>query len=211
MKKLYLASSIDQTAKSIAKDIGKDPKKLKLAFIITASEVEKGELDWLDDDRNGLIEAGFDLFDYTITGKTRKDIERDLGNVDVVHVNGGNSFYLMLQIRKCGFDEWIKSKVNTGVIYSGSSAGSIVAAPNIEIAKKIATAEYEKKLKSYKGIGLVDFIILPHWGSEYFKDLYLKKRLEIAYKPENKIILLNDYQYVKVEDDSYKIVDVRDK
>jgi len=210
MKRLYLASSIDLTAKSIAKDIGKDPRKLKLVFISTAAEVEKGDMDWLKNDRNGLINAGFDLFEYTITNKSPKDIKEDLKNVDIVHVNGGNTFYLLLQARKSGFDKWIRKAVNSGKIYIGSSAGSIIASPNIEISRKIETKIYKKELKTFKGFQLVDFIILPHWGSELCKDLYLKQRLDIAYKPENKIILLNDYQYVKVEDEKYRIIDIRD-
>lgn len=208
MKKLYLASSIDLTAKNIVKDIGGDPKKLKLVFISTASEVEKGKKDWLDNERNGLVKAGFNLFDYTITGKTVKDFNRDLTPADIIHVNGGNTFYLLLQARKNGFDKWIKKAVDAGKIYIGSSAGSIVASPNIEITRKLETKIYEKQLKNFTGFGLVDFIVLPHWGSKYFKGLYLNHRLDFAYKPENKIILLNDWQYVKVEDDMYKIVEV---
>lgn len=208
MKKLYLASSIDVTAADIAKDIGNDPKKLRMAFISTAAEPEKGNKDWLNDDRNGLVKAGFDLFDYTITNKTLKDIENDLKGVNIIHVNGGNTFYLLLQARKSGFDKWIKKSVENGKIYTGSSAGSIIAAPNIEPLRILETKIYEKKLKTYNSFGLVDFIIFPHWGSKDFKNSYLNHRVDFAYKPENKIILLNDWQYVKVENDMYKIVEI---
>ncbi len=151
------------------------------------------------------------MFDYTITNKTLNQLQKDLSGVDIIHVNGGNSFYLLLQIRKSGFRKFVHEHVDKGKVYIGSSAGSIVAAPDIEITKRIETGKYIKILKTHKALGLVDFIILPHWGSDYFKDMYLKSRLEITYKPENKIILLNDYQYVKVEDDMYKIVDVRNR
>ena len=106
MKKLYLASSIDVTAGAIAEDIGGDPKKLKLAFISTAAESEKDNKEWLKNDRNGLVKAGFDLSDYTITNKTPQKIDNDLRNADIIHVNGGNTFYLLLQARKSGFDKW---------------------------------------------------------------------------------------------------------
>lgn len=208
MKKLYLASSVDVTAVGIAKDIGKDPKKLKLAFISTAAEPEKGNKDWLDNDRNGLIGAGFDLFDYTITNKTVRDFQNDLQDVDIIHVNGGNTFYLLLEARKSGFDKWIKNFVENGKIYTGSSAGSIIAAPNIGPLRILETKIYERKLKTYNSFGLVDFIIFPHWGSKDFKNSYLNHRVDFAYKPENKIILLNDRQYVKVENSMYQIVEV---
>lgn len=154
------------------------------------------------------MKAGFNLFDYTITGKTVRDFNRDLTPADIIHVNGGSTFYLLLQARKSGFDKWIKKAVEAGKIYTGSSAGSIVASPNIEITRKLETRIYEKQLKNFIGFGLVDFIILPHWGSKHFRDLYLNHRFDFAYKPENKIILLNNWQYVKVENDMYKIVEI---
>lgn len=208
MKKLYLASSIDVTASSIAKDIGKDPKKLKLAFISTAAEPEKGNKDWLKDDRNGLAMAGFGLFDYTITNKTVGDFQNDLQDVDIIHVNGGNTFYLLFQSRKSGFDKWVKNFVENGKIYTGSSAGSIIASPNIEPLRILETKIYEKKLKTYNSFGLVDFIIFPNWGSKDFKNSYLNHRIDFAYKQKNKIILLNDRQYVKVENNMYQIVEI---
>jgi dipeptidase E len=214
MKKIFLASSINFTAGAIAKEIGKDVKKLKTAFINTAAEPkrEKRDISWLDEDRKGLSDAGFNLFDYTITGKTQKDIEKDLSGCDVIHVNGGNTFYLLLQAKKSGFDKFIRKFVEKGGIYIGSSAGSIIASPNIAVTRHLDTKQYEEelsKLNSTESFGLVDFLIFPHWGSEHFKDRYLNHRLEIAYNNDNRIILLTDYQYVSVSGETYKIVDIR--
>lgn len=182
---------------------------MKLVFITTAAEAEQGDMTWVDNDRNGLKEAGFDMFDYTITGKNYSQIKKDLKDVDVVHVNGGNTFYLLLQARKSGFDQWIVETVDQGKIYIGSSAGSIIASPDIGITAKLETEIYEKQLGDFKGFGLTDILILPHWGSDVFRDLYLNQRLDLAYKPENKIVLLNDYQYLKITEDNMKFVDVR--
>lgn len=109
MIRLYLASSIDRTAKSIAEDIeretGKKAEDLRLAFIYTAAEHEGVKEEWLNEDRKSLVESGFKVFDYTITDKSAKDFKKDLGDTDVIHVNGGNTFYLLLQARKSGFDK----------------------------------------------------------------------------------------------------------
>lgn len=209
-RRLFLASDIGTVAQSVADDIG-NPEKLKLVFISTAAEVETGDKMWFHRDRNGLVRAGFQVSDYTITDKTQTDIDKDLRGFDVIHVNGGNAFYLLLQTRKSGFDRWVKKAVAQGKIYTGSSAGSQVIAPDLGFLKKPETKLYEKYLKHSTGIGLVDFLIFPHWGDDDFKDLYLNHRLKLAYKPENKIILLNDFQFVKVENDTYKIIDIRDK
>lgn len=214
MKRLYLAASIDRTGPAIAKDIEeatvKKAQELKMAFISTAAEGSIGsDKSWLDNDRNGLVKGGFNLFDYTITDKTPSQIETDLKDCDVIHVNGGNSYYLLYQMRQSGFDKWIKKEVESGrKIYTASSAGGVVISPNIESIRLPEYEEDARKLGTFEGIGLVDFLLYPHWGSKNFKSKYFDHRLKLAYKPENKIILLNNWQYIKVEDDMYKIKEV---
>lgn len=209
MKQLFLASSIENlaVAKHIAKKITRPLKNLKAVFIPTAGEPEKDK-EWIKNDRNGLNQAGVNTFDYTITGKNAKDLERDLGNCDLIHVNGGDAFYLLLQMQKSGFDMFIQKQIEKGVIYTGSSAGSEVLAPNIEALNKVVEQNIYREELTDKGLKIVDFLIFPHWGSPLFKDLYLNQRLEYAYKKGNKIILLNDDQYVEVNGENYKIVDV---
>ncbi|MHB8903587.1 MAG: Type 1 glutamine amidotransferase-like domain-containing protein, partial [Patescibacteria group bacterium] len=72
-------------------------------------------------------------------------------------------------------------------------------------------AKEAPKLKGYRGLGLVDFVVLPHWGSDHFRSRYLNQRLAHNYNLKNKLILLNDYQYIEVKDDWYKIVEVKHK
>ena|SRR3989344_3342287 len=207
MSQIYLASEMAEVSSHIAGKIG-NVSKLKVAFITTAGEQDADKA-WINIDRDGMKLGGFNLFDYTITDKSPDQLEKDLGDLDLIHVNGGNTFYLLLQMRKCGFEAFIKRQLAKGIIYTGSSAGSVVAAPDIGITKTIETKIFEEKLKTFEGLSLVDFLVLPHWGNDQFKDLYLNRRLELAYKPENKIILLNDYQYVSVTDGKYEIVDIR--
>lgn len=211
MKNIYLASSIAHTGAFIGKNLNKD-KQLSLVFINTAAEPDKGDLTWLEDDRNGLVEGGFHITDYSITGKSPKDIENDLSRYDVIHVNGGNSFYLLIQSIKSGFDKWIVDAVKNGKTYIGSSAGAITASSDVWITSKIETQTFEDELRELNqtGIGLVDVIILPHWGSDSFKELYLNQRLDVAYKTDNKIVLLNDYQFLKTDCVDYEFIDIRE-
>jgi hypothetical protein len=55
----------------------------------------------------------------------------------------------------------------------------------------------------------VDFTILPHWGSDHFKDKYLNGRLEIAYKKDQvPLVALTDNQYIYVQGNKYEFFDV---
>jgi dipeptidase E len=209
MKNLFLASEIHVVANHIAQKLPKPLSKLKTVFILTAAEPGGINRDWVKQNRQGLVEAGFNLFDYSLTGKTPKQIESDLKNVDIFHLNGGNMFYLLLQARKSGFDKFIKKAVKQGKIYTGSSAGSVIAASDITVAKVIEDETYDKELKNFKAFNLVNFVIFPHWGRADFKREYRSQRIPRAFQEDYSILLLNDYQYVQVEDDKYKIVDIR--
>lgn len=207
---IFLTSSVNFVAHDIPKYLAKDPRKLKLLFIDTAAEVEKGDLQWLKDDHNSLIKTGFKVTDFTITGKKLNEIRSKLEETDIIYVSGGNQFYLLYHIQQTRCAKLISNLVKKGKIYIGTSAGSIVAGPDIYITRFIDDAKKAKylNLKSYQGLGLVNFIVLPHWGSEYFKQIYLTRRLN-AYNQKYKIILLNDYQYILVKDNWYQIVSVK--
>jgi len=207
MKHLFLASAVNEVAERIAEKIGK--KGLKLAFISTASEVEKGDLWWLKADRDALVRTGFKVFDYTLTNKSKTDVEKDLRDVDILFLSGGNTFYLLQKIQESNSAEVIKKFVENGKIYIGSSAGSVVAGPNIYPTRFGDNIKLAPKIKGYEGLNLVDFIPHPHWGSNEFKDTYLGKFPKAIYNNEFKNILLTNYQYIEVKDGTYKIEDVR--
>lgn len=209
MKRLFLTSSVNFVAHDIAKQI--KGKKQKLLFITTAVEVVKGDLQWFRNDRKSLVRAGFIVTDYTITNKKKKEIDQAVENTDIIYMSGGNSFYLLQQIQQTHSAQIFRDHVNKGKIYIGTSAGSIIAAPDIYPTYYLDKAKQAPKLKGYKGLSLVDFLVFPHWGSWHFKKLYLNHRLNQAYQEKYKLILLNNYQYVLVEDDWYKIVEVKHK
>jgi dipeptidase E len=197
----------------VADDIAKriDTKGKKLAFIYTAAEVEEGgkEADWCQADRKALVDIGFEVTDYTVSGKLKLELEAELAPFDVLYVSGGNTFYLLQQAQQSEFDDVVKKLVNSGKIYIGTSAGSVIAGPNIEATNTIDNAKQAPELSGTVGFNLVNFLIFPHWGSAYFRDLYLDRRLEFSYN-ENQlpIIILTDRQYVWVKDNAFEIVEV---
>lgn len=205
--RVFLTSSAQLAARDIAKRIGR--RGLRLAFISTAAEPEKGPLDWLGKDRNALKRAGFAVADYTITGKTRNEIRPDLAKFDVIFFSGGNTFYLLEKIQQSKSAGVIRSLVKKGKIYIGSSAGSVVAGPDIYPIKDLDNFKAAPDIKGYKGLGLVDFVVFPHWGGKRFKERYLGLRLRRAYNTRHKIILLTDHQYIEAKGGKFKIIEVR--
>ena len=89
MKQLFLTSSVNMVAHDIATRM--DTKDKKIVFIDTAAEVEEGDKTWLMNDRQSLVDAGFMVTDYTMSGKTKEELAKDLAVYDAIYMSGGNS------------------------------------------------------------------------------------------------------------------------
>ncbi len=210
MGKLFLASSFKNVAPMVSRKLKNEQKDKKILFITTAAEGEEGDKQWLEDDRNALQGIGLETIDYTITGKKQSDFVKDFQNIQYVFVSGGNTFYLLEKAQESGFINFINEYIQKDNVYFGSSAGSIIAGPDIYPVLRTDTLEKAPNLKGYEGFGFIDLVILPHWGSDKFRDLYLNYRLEHVYNEYHKLILLTDYQFVYVENDgSYRILDMK--
>ena len=202
---LFLTSSVHAVAQDIARKVDL-AKASRLVFIDTAAELEKDDLTWLKNDRLALVDAGFKVSDYSLTGKKREQLENDLSSFDYIYLSGGNSSYLLQQSQKSGFISLIKELVlDKGKVYIGTSAGSIVAGPKL----LDYFSNEEVSLENKNCYGFVNFTVVPHWGSEDFKDIYLGERRKVVYKADHvPLLLLTDNQYVHVLDEHMQILDV---
>lgn len=203
-----MTSSVDRVAHDIVKRADFSSTN-KLVFIDTASEPkgEREDLEWQKIDRQKLVDAGFVVSDYTITGKSRSEVKTHLEQFDCIYFSGGDTFYLLEQSQKSECVSLIRELVQEqGKRYIGTSAGSIIAGPKL--------LEYHQRegvmLENREAYGLVNFTVVPHWGSEGFKEKYLGGRIAMVYKEDQvPLILLTDNQYVHVKDGQVEIIDVR--
>jgi len=185
-------------------------KNKRLLFVDTAGEIKTGERPWLTQAIDVLKELGFEINEYTITNKTQNEIKEKLKNIDVLYIAGGDNFYLLKKAQENNFAHIVKEFIATGGIYIGQSAGSVIAGPNIYPTYVAGRSKWSEKLSDFTGMGLVDFVTLPHFGRENRKEMYLEQRLPHVYGEKHIIILLADNQYVRVQEDGmYKIEDVK--
>jgi len=213
MKHLFLTSSIaiEGVGESIRVKLGHD-KPLKTVFINTPveGEVDQSDLTWVDEERVGLNKNGFITFDYTITGKTLAQIKTDLKDIEVLYISGGNEFYLKEKSNESGFETFVKEFIENGGLYVGTSCGSIIMGTDMTPLQKLSDLTTLTKPIDTTGYGLVNFTILPHWGSEDFRTRWLNdESFALTYKENIKIIALNNYEYVEVMGDKSRIIDIR--
>ena len=203
---IYLTSCAEKTLEKLIPLLPKSPHQMKVAFIPTAGDVYN-KTPWIDDDRAKLLELGFQIDDVDIKNQTVEKLKEKLDNTDIIFVAGGNTIYLLEQMQKSKCMNLIRDKVNNGMIYIGSSAGSIIAGPSVETDKVYEdTEDYKVTLNSYDGLHLVDFVVIPHENKsdyvpyhqrilEQFKDKYQFKVLK-----DNQAILVsgNDTQLIEI-------------
>lgn len=200
MKKLLLASS---GLGYIKKFVGQDPSDLKLLFIPTAGNLDDNVW-WIDKDRDVLGKMGFNMSELDISQASTEEMQNMLENTDIVYIAGGNTFYLLYQLKESGFDVLLTKYVEEGGMYAGASAGALVAGVDIEPIATIDEPEKVKGLKSTKGLGFVNIVPIPHCDmtsrSEPIEEI--KKK----YADTFELVLLSDDDAIVVEDDSWKLV-----
>ncbi|HVZ12743.1 MAG TPA: Type 1 glutamine amidotransferase-like domain-containing protein [Patescibacteria group bacterium] len=207
MKTLFLTSEVEIVASDVYQKINKNGR-LRTAYITTPTEKghENDDLAWHRSNKLSMENAGFETFDYTITGKNPKALEADLKDAEVIYVEGGSLVHMMNQARISGFDKFIKSFVENGGIYIGTSTGSFIMAE--DTAPGLALETYLENDFDTRGIGLVNFLVMPHWGSSDFEESY-KKLPYHAYQMTTPMIVLTNTQYVWVKDNEFEIIDVK--
>lgn len=62
-------------------------------------------------------------------------IKEKLNRNNYIYISGGNTFYLLQELKRSGDDKEIIKLIEKGRIYIGESASSIIMAPNIEFVK----------------------------------------------------------------------------
>lgn len=134
-----------------------------MAFVPTAAGGEgPGPWPWVEQDR-----TFFEAMDCRIDELALTDLPEAgasvLDEYDHVHVTGGNTFYLLQEMRRSGFDQALTKYLNDGGSYSGASAGAIVVSQDIAWASPFDDRSKAPLLSDTKGLGLVQFDPLVHW------------------------------------------------
>lgn len=186
--------------------VGKDFAEAKLVFIPTAANVEAGDKWWLIKDFTKCKELGFAEVDIVDVAAVPREVwEPRLRNADVFLFGGGNTSYLMSQIKKSGLAAILPELLETRV-YVGISAGSMVASSDLK--EKEMQRLYEEPIvdgASNEGLGLVDFLVVPHMDSPYFPRAS-ELIEEVAKDTDLPLYALDDQSAVKVVDGKVEVV-----
>lgn len=113
---------------------------------------------------------GLIVKELEITQCSKNEIEEVLTSCDCIYVSGGNTFFLLQELRRTGVDRYIIEQVEQGKLYIGESAGAMILAPNIEYAKGMDDCYSRVSgMEDFVGLGLVGFYPVVHFDSFPFE------------------------------------------
>lgn len=202
MKLLLTSSGLSkrQIGQALQEMVGKPASDCKVGFIPTASNVEVTNKDWVISQLNQLQRYGFWQIDIVDISAAGVDWKARLADVDVLWLTGGNTFHLLDQVRKTGFDAWLKENIDSKV-YVGGSASSILMAPTIKIANLEPGDDNLTGLEDLTGLGYVDFEIEPHCDEARFAQVE-----EYAKTADNPVYALDDLSAIRVIDGQIDVI-----
>lgn len=169
MLKMFLASSFKDVVDLFREFVDEDLNGKTLTFIPTASIPEE-VVHYVHTAKKEFKKLGVVLEELDVAAASPEEIKEKLERNDFIYISGGNTFFLLQELRRSGADKIIKEQVNSGKLYIGESAGAIVTSPNIEYVRFMDNKEKATKLKTFEGLNLVEFYPVPHYSNEPFKD-----------------------------------------
>jgi dipeptidase E len=180
------------------------PAGKKVSYVTTASVVNGLVPAWMSANIETIEKAGFIVDRIDISTLTPEDMEEAFSGCDLIWVGGGNTLYLLQEVRKSGFDKYVTNKILEGVPYVGASAGSIILGPDLEFE---LYASRTPELTSYEGLNLFPFAPYVHFDAQWTKDLY-KEILKFSLDNNKSFITLRDNQFIYVTGEKWKVIDV---
>lgn len=174
-------------------------KGKKIAYIPTAAN---GELTW-DEWKKGTTwelvnNLGAVVTPILLENYANTNFPKSLEDKDILWVGGDACGYLMYWIKRTKLDVYLPELLDKGLIYVGSSAGSMILAPTLDVTDWYL-GEEERGASYLPGLNLVDFDFYPHYEDYMLEDI--KKN----YKG-NKMYLVKNGETLIVEDNKIKIL-----
>lgn len=176
----------------------KSPSEVKVGFIPTAANVEPYSKDWVISQFDQLQRYGFYQIDIVDIAADGVDWRTRLDACDMLWLSGGNTFYLLDQVRKTGFDEWLRQNIDNKV-YVGGSASTILVTPTIKIAD--GADDNAVGLTDFTGLNLVDFEINVHCNAAM-----IEATKAYADASSHAVYALDDLSAIKVIDGSVEVI-----
>jgi len=162
--------------------------------LIRLTNKKKPSITYLEHDESFGLEY-FDTFKHAFKSQGINRIECKFASMpaedissDILFIDGGNTFDLMKNIRRNGWEPIIRRFATDGVL-GVASAGGIILSNTLDMARvpKSSADKNTVKLKNMNGLGIIDFDFCPHYHPRHNNEL-----LKHVSKSKTPILCCND-------------------
>jgi len=203
MKQLFLCSYF-AGVKNLFRQYASEKQLGKhVLFIPTAGNVEEYR-GYIDEALQTFEDLGFQVEDLDISVCDRETAQAKIFQSKLLYISGGNTFYLLQELKKKELLFLIKEQIADGMVYVGESAGAIITAKDIDYNKIMDDKAVAKELNDTEALNEADFYVLPHVGEEPFAES--AQAILNTYGDKLNLLPLNNRQAVLVEDEEVKVL-----
>lgn len=193
----YLAGTESITKKYLSKMVSN-----KIVFIPTAGNVEP-YTGYIDEGIEMLKSLGYEVEIIDITKFDETYLKDKFLKTECICISGGNTFYLLQEIKRKNLVEVLLKRIKEGLFYIGESAGAIIMSENIEYSQMMDDKSIASELDDYTGVNVFDHYVLPHIGEYPFEES-TQKILE-NYQDKISLVAINNSEAILVNDSGYTI------
>lgn len=191
---LYGSGYLDHAATEIHDFLGSTPGVLFVPYALFDRDAYSATA------RERFARMGYALESVHNAGDARRAVDE----AEAIFIGGGNTFRLLKALYDNDLLTAIRERVNGGMPYVGSSAGSNVAGPTIRTTKDMPIVQPP----SFDALGLVPFQISPHYldpdpNSTHMGETQEERILQFLEENDTTVVGMREGAMVRVENGSY--------
>lgn len=182
-------------------DVGNNPDELvalagtarRAAIILNALDHRpQARAGWLERQTSKLVGLGFSVVELDLRNHfgAAAQLQQVVSEVDLVWINGGNSFILRRAMKQSGFDVLVRDAVERdAIVYAGFSAAAVISFTSLKGLELTDNPHevpvgYDPEIV-WEGLGFVPFAIAVHFKSDHPESASVDR--EIAFYEESGI------------------------
>lgn len=196
--KLILASDITFLLEYGYVLTGIPKEQMKIGYVTTSAKGGNWK-EFFDNVENIIQEAGYNFEKIDIESKTKEEIKDFFKDKNIVHLEGGSTYYLLRAIRATGFDQILRELLKEGKVFVGISAGAYVMCPTIEVADWNEQDRFG--VTDFTGLNYVPFLLKVHYKDD--QEVLVREKINSLKYP---LRILRDGQGIVVEENKYTFI-----
>ena len=201
---IILTSESSITLPAVERELGSAFFRRRFVCVSTAAAVFS-ERPWVTAEQECLRKLGAEVMEVELSTLAKDEAHRLLDDSDGIFIHGGNTFFLLQEMQRIGFKQFVSDYIASERPYIGSSAGSIVAGPRIDVIAATDNPSKAPTVNPLEGLHLVEVIPMVHFNDTSYFGAF-RASFERAIETGSNVLPLRNNQFIISEKGTLTIV-----